>query len=83
MVILVVFIGIMSQYPMFLDKDCKKYSNRHIELNIYFKDDNGNIIGSDWTNDNSIIKPNASQTISNMMSKDIKNASVEVADIIF
>ncbi|WP_373205907.1 FxLYD domain-containing protein [Clostridium tertium] len=60
-----------------------KKNIKYIKLNIYFKDDNGNIIGSDWTNDDSIIKPNATQTISKMISKDVKNASVEIADIKF
>lgn len=55
----------------------------YIKLNIYFEDDKGNIIGSDWTNDSSTIKPNATQTISKMIPKDIKNASVEIADIRF
>lgn len=36
----------------------------YTKVNIYYKDKDGKIIGSDWTNDNSIIKPNAQQTLS-------------------
>lgn len=55
----------------------------YIKINLYFKDDNGNIIGSDWTNDDSIIKPGAKQEITKMISNDIKNFSAEIADIRF
>lgn len=55
----------------------------YIKLNIYFMDSSDNIVGSDWTNDDSIIKPNATQTISKMVSKDVESASVEIADIRF
>lgn len=55
----------------------------YIKLNIYFEDSNGNVVGSDWTNDDSRIKPNATQTISKMIPKDVKSASVEIADIKF
>lgn len=77
-----------SKYSNYKDINTKivnksKKDITYIKLNIYFKDDNGNIIGSDWTNDDSIIKPNATQTISKMIDKDIKNASVEIADIRF
>lgn len=35
----------------------------YVKINLYFKDKNGNIVKSDWTNDDSCIKPNASQII--------------------
>lgn len=77
--------GIYSNYKDINTKIINKSQKNitYIKLNIYFKDDNGNVVGSDWTNDDAIIKPNATQTISKMISKDVENASVEIADIRF
>lgn len=56
---------------------------RYIKLNIYYKDSSGNIVKSDWTNDNAIIKPGATQTISKMAKKSSEwdNVTVEVAEV--
>ena len=56
---------------------------RYIKLNIYYKDSSGNIVKSDWTNDNAIIKPGATQTISKMTKKSSEwdNVTVEVAEV--
>lgn len=48
----------------------------YVKIGLDFKDKNGNIIQSDWTNDSSIIKPNAKQTIKKMVSNDIKYDTV-------
>lgn len=54
----------------------------YIKINLYFKDESGQIVKSDWTNDNSVIKPGASQIISNMTEKGgWKSVSAEIADI--
>lgn len=57
---------------------------RYVKLNIYFKDESGNIIKSDWTNDRSIILPGAKQTISKMVKYDgWKYFSAEVDEVSF
>ena len=57
---------------------------RYIQVNIYYKDYNGTIIKSDWTNDNSIIKPGASQTLECMSKRDgWKNVECEIESIKF
>ena len=43
---------------------------QYIKINLYFKDGNGDIVKSEWTNDSSTIKPGASQTISKMTNKE-------------
>lgn len=47
-----------------------------------YKDKNGNVIKSDWTNDDSCIKPNASQTITDTVksTKDVDTFSAEIAE---
>lgn len=54
----------------------------YVKINLYFKDKDGNIIASDWTNDNSRILPNAQQTISKMVSDKIRYHTVtaEIAE---
>lgn len=42
----------------------------YVKIGLNFKDANGNIVQSDWTNDDSIIQPNSTQTIKKMVSKD-------------
>lgn len=42
---------------------------KYVKVNLFFKDENGNIIYSDWTNDNAIIKPGATQVLSKMVEK--------------
>jgi len=49
----------------------------YVKIGFDFKDKNGNIIQSDWTNDDSIIKPNATQKLTKMVSKDIKYDTVQ------
>lgn len=49
----------------------------YVKIGLDFKDKSGNIIQSDWTNDSSIIKPNAKQTIKKMVSDDIKYDKVQ------
>lgn len=53
-------------------KNNGKENINYIKIGFDFIDKNGDIIQSDWTNDNSIIKPNATQKITKMVSKDIK-----------
>jgi DNA-binding protein YbaB len=49
----------------------------YVKIGLDFKDKNGNVIQSDWTNDNSIIKPNSTQKLTKMVSKDIKYDTVQ------
>ena len=49
----------------------------YVKIGLDFKDKSGNIIQSDWTNDDSIIKPNATQKLTKMVSKDIKYDTVQ------
>ncbi|NRU52576.1 FxLYD domain-containing protein [Clostridium beijerinckii] len=49
----------------------------YVKIGLDFKDKDGNIIQSDWTNDSSTIKPNAKQTIKKMESNDIKYDTVQ------
>ena len=42
----------------------------YVKINLFFKDDSGNIIKSEWTNDSSCIKPNATQVITKMVKQD-------------
>lgn len=54
----------------------------YIKINLYFKDDNGNIVKSDWTNDDSVIRPGASQVITKMMELDgWTQVSAEIAEV--
>lgn len=41
-------------------------SVRYIKINLYYKDDEGNIIKSEWTNDSATIKSGAAQIIDKM-----------------
>lgn len=41
-------------------------SVRYIKINLYYKDDEGNIIKSEWTNDSATIKSGATQIINKM-----------------
>lgn len=58
---------------------------RYIKLNLYFKDENGNIVKSDWTNDNSLILPNASQVVRKMAtwSGEWSHVTAEIDEIKF
>ncbi len=54
----------------------------YIKINLFFEDENGKIVKSDWTNDTSIIKPGASQVITKMTETDgWKTVTAEIADI--
>lgn len=54
----------------------------YIKINLYYKDKNGNIIKSDWTNDSSVIQPGASQVITNMTKSDgWHTVQAEIAEI--
>lgn len=56
----------------------------YIKVNIYYEDEDGNIIKSEWTNDSSTIKPGASQTLEKMTKKgEWTRVSCEIADIRF
>jgi len=54
-----------------------KENINYVKIGLDFKDKNGNIVQSDWTNDSSVIKPNAKQTIKKMISNDIKYDTVQ------
>lgn len=57
---------------------------RYIKLNLYFKDKNGNIVKSEWTNDSNNILPNASQPIVKMTNRNgWEKVSVEIDEIRF
>ena len=54
----------------------------YIKINLYFKDENGNIIRSEFTNDNSNIQPGANQVLTDMTKNDgWKKVSAEIAEI--
>lgn len=54
----------------------------YIKINLYYKDENSNIVKSDWTNDNSVILPGASQVITNMTkSAGWNSVHAEIAEI--
>mgnify|MGYP002875490781 CR=1 FL=1 len=57
----------------------------YIAFNIFFYDDSGNCIQSEYTNDSNVVKPGAEQTIEMMFKKDsrYKKWSVEINDITF
>ena len=61
------------------------YSYAYITFNIFFYDDSGNCIQSEYTNDSNVVKPGAEQTIEMMFKKDsrYKKWSVEINDITF
>lgn len=42
----------------------------YVKINLYYKDEDGNIIKSEWTNDSATIKPGASQKIEKMTKDD-------------
>ncbi|WP_459481911.1 zinc-ribbon domain-containing protein [Clostridium saccharoperbutylacetonicum] len=54
----------------------------YVKIGLDFKDKNGKVIQSDWTNSDSVIKPGATQTLEKMVSKDVKYDTVhsEVLD---
>lgn len=54
----------------------------YVKINLYFKDKNGNVIKSDWANDDSCIKSNSRQTITDTVkvTKDIDIFSTEIAE---
>lgn len=51
-------------------KNNGKKDVNYVKINLFFKDVNGNVVASDWTNDSSCIKPNAKQKIKHMVKKD-------------
>lgn len=56
----------------------------YIKINLYFEDEKGDIIKSEWTNDSSNIKPGASQTISKMTEKkDWEYVKAEIDEVKF
>lgn len=59
-------------------------SVNYIKINLFYEDENGNIIKSDWTNDSSVIRPGASQVITSMTEIDgWQTVRAEIADIRF
>lgn len=59
-----------------------KENLNYVKIGLDFKDSSGKIIQSDWTNNDSVIKPGATQTLEKMVSKNIKFDTVhsEVLD---
>lgn len=57
----------------------------YIKVNLFYYDANGNVVGSNWTNDTGCVKPNASQKIEKMVKNDgsWSRVSAEIADIRF
>jgi hypothetical protein len=54
----------------------------YIKINLYYKDSSGNIIRSEWTNDDSDIEPGASQVITKMTENDgWDSVHAEIAEI--
>lgn len=54
----------------------------YIKVNLYYKDKSGKIIRSDWTNDDAIIQPGASQVITKMTKDDgWDSVHAEIAEI--
>ena len=54
----------------------------YIKVNLFFKDKNGNIVRSDWTNDDSNIQPGANQILTKMTKRgDWYTVSAEIAEI--
>lgn len=43
---------------------------KYVQINLYYSDEGGNILKSEWTNDSAIIKPGASQIVSKMTKTD-------------
>ena len=66
-------------------KNVSNKSINYIKLNLYFKDGNGNIVDSDWTNCSATIKPNATQIITKTVkiTGDWKTVRVEVDNYSF
>lgn len=59
-----------------------KTSISYVKINLYYKDINDNIIRSEWTNDNSVIKAGASQVITKMTKSDgWEKVSAEIEEI--
>lgn len=57
-------------------------SVNYMKINLYYKDTDGNIIKSEWTNDSSEIKPGASQVITKTTKQDgWHSVSTEIAEI--
>lgn len=53
----------------------------YVKINLYYTDESGNTIKSEWTNDDSNIQPNATQTLTKMTEKDgWKQVRAEVSD---
>lgn len=62
-----------SQNYYWVDIKVKNNGNssiKYILIDLYFKDKDGNVVMSDWTNDNAIILPGATQVVSKMTPKD-------------
>lgn len=55
----------------------------YVKFNIFYKDSQGNIVKSEWTNDSATVKPGASQVVSKMTEKSSTwdNVSVELAEV--
>jgi uncharacterized protein YcfL len=63
-------------------KNNSKNDINYVKLNIYFYDKNGNTVKSDWTNDDSRIKPGATQILEKIVKQDgtWSKYKVEVAE---
>ncbi|WP_053956810.1 hypothetical protein [Inediibacterium massiliense] len=54
----------------------------YIKINLYYKNENEEVVKSEWTNDNSDIKPGASQVLTKMTKREgWKSVSAEIAEI--
>lgn len=54
----------------------------YVKINLYYYDENNNVIQSEWTNDSSTILPNATQTITKMTNVQFSTVKAEIADIV-
>jgi hypothetical protein len=55
----------------------KQEDINYVKVGMHFKNSNGEVVQSDWTISDSVIKPGASQTIEKMVSKDIEYNTVD------
>lgn len=58
-------------------KNVSSENINYVKIGLDFMNENGDIIQSDWTNDNSVIKPKSQQTISKKVSDKIKYKTVK------
>lgn len=57
-------------------KNVSSENVNYVKIGLDFLNENGEIVQSDWTNDDSIIKPNAQQTLTKRISNTIKYKTI-------